>query len=239
MERPGTTGNTLLYITIGSYAVIALSIVLIREHILYFRIGFVLLLLGALVSVITSVMSLRRLLNGRCRTNGSTGLNGLNLILGIGPFAVLLTKIIAASQYPVMHDITTDTTNPPPLSAALLLRDATDHTTTYNPALIDMQSQSYPGIKPLISPLPATALARNIRHYMQEHGWEIVSSDDDNHLIEAVVTTPLFKFKDDIVVRLTPEDNSTRVDVRSASRVGKSDLGTNAARIEALLSSLH
>ncbi|WP_020410760.1 DUF1499 domain-containing protein [Hahella ganghwensis] len=238
MDRPDSTGSIHLYTTIGSYVIIVLSIVLIREELLNFRIGFVLLLLGALVSIVSALVSLRCLLNGRCRSNGSTSLNWINLALGAVPFAILLTKIIAASQYPILHDVTTDNVNPPPLSTAMLLREATDHTTAYDPSIWSLQEQAYPQIEPLMSSLPVPEVAQRVRGFMQENDWKIVSSAQENHLIEAIVTSPMFKFKDDIVVRLTEEADGTRVDVRSASRVGKSDLGANAARVSALLNHL-
>jgi uncharacterized protein (DUF1499 family) len=65
--------------------------------------------------------------------------------------------------------------------------------------------------------------------------WAIVSSDQASGRIEATATVPWWGFKDDIVVVMSPNGNGTRVDVRSKSRVGKSDLGVNAARIQEYL----
>jgi uncharacterized protein (DUF1499 family) len=66
-------------------------------------------------------------------------------------------------------------------------------------------------------------------------GWEIVAAEPASGRIEATATTFWFGFKDDIVVRVTPAEGGSRVDVRSVSRVGRSDVGTNAQRIEAYL----
>jgi uncharacterized protein (DUF1499 family) len=66
-------------------------------------------------------------------------------------------------------------------------------------------------------------------------GWEIVAADPTNGRIEATATTFWFGFKDDVVVRVTPVDRGSRIDVRSVSRVGRSDVGTNAKRITAYL----
>jgi uncharacterized protein (DUF1499 family) len=68
--------------------------------------------------------------------------------------------------------------------------------------------------------------------------WEVVGSDQSTGRIEATDTTPWFGFKDDIVVRITPWGSGTRVDVRSVSRVGRSDVGTNARRIRDFLDAL-
>ncbi len=64
-------------------------------------------------------------------------------------------------------------------------------------------------------------------------GWEILKSDPKAGRIEAVATTFWFGFKDDVLVRVTPDGSGSRVDVRSKSRVGRGDSGTNARRIQA------
>ena len=69
-------------------------------------------------------------------------------------------------------------------------------------------------------------------------GWEVVAVAPEDLRIEATDTTLLFGFKDDIVVRVTPSGNGSRVDVRSLSRVGKSDFGVNANRIRKFLRQL-
>jgi uncharacterized protein (DUF1499 family) len=69
-------------------------------------------------------------------------------------------------------------------------------------------------------------------------GWEVVGRDADTGRIEAVDTTRWFGFKDDIAIRVTPAGAGSRIDVRSKSRVGRGDLGTNARRIRAYLQRL-
>jgi uncharacterized protein (DUF1499 family) len=66
-------------------------------------------------------------------------------------------------------------------------------------------------------------------------GWQIVSVDPDSFRIEAIDRTFWFGFVDDVVVRLTPVNGRTVLDVRSKSRVGRSDVGTNARRIREYL----
>ncbi|HEX7466433.1 MAG TPA: DUF1499 domain-containing protein, partial [Usitatibacter sp.] len=69
-------------------------------------------------------------------------------------------------------------------------------------------------------------------------GWEVVSSDAPSGRIEATDTSLWFGFKDDIVVRVRPDGAGSRVDVRSVSRVGKSDIGANAKRVRGFLARL-
>ena len=66
-------------------------------------------------------------------------------------------------------------------------------------------------------------------------GWEIVDASSDRLHIEATDTTFWFGFKDDVIIRITPEPDGSRVDIRSLSRVGKSDVGTNVKRVRAYL----
>jgi uncharacterized protein (DUF1499 family) len=63
-------------------------------------------------------------------------------------------------------------------------------------------------------------------------GWEIVAASEDDGRFEATDTTFWFGFKDDVVVRIRPEGDGSRIDLRSVSRVGVGDLGANAARIK-------
>ena len=69
-------------------------------------------------------------------------------------------------------------------------------------------------------------------------GWAIVAERADEGRIEATATTSWFGFKDDIVIRVAPHNGGSRIDVRSKSRVGRSDVGANAARIRAYLAAL-
>ena len=69
-------------------------------------------------------------------------------------------------------------------------------------------------------------------------GWVIVDANAAEGRIETTDTTFWFGFKDDIVIRITPADHGSRVDIRSVSRVGKSDVGTNAKRIRKYLKEL-
>ena len=73
---------------------------------------------------------------------------------------------------------------------------------------------------------------------VQGLGWEVVNADRAAGRIEATDTTFWFGFKDDVVVRIRPADNGSRVDLRSVSRVGGGDIGANAARIRAFSSRL-
>ena len=81
-------------------------------------------------------------------------------------------------------------------------------------------------------PPQAFARAREAAHAL---GWEIVAADEAAGRMEAVATTLWFGFKDDVTVRIVPTAKGSRIDVRSRSRVGRSDIGANADRIRNFL----
>ena len=140
------------------------------------------------------------------------------------------------NNHPPIHDITTDTENPPRFAAILPLRkDATNSAEYGGLDIATQQLKAYPDVKPLITNLPvdaafdkALAIARGMR-------WEIVDANKNEGRIEAVDTTFWFGFKDDIIIRITRDGTRSRIDLRSVSRVGRTDVGTNAKRIRAFL----
>ena len=137
---------------------------------------------------------------------------------------------------PYIHDITTDTENPPLFIAVLPLRAGAENPAEYGgPELAQKQREGYPDLKPgSVSCSPQAAFPRALQA-AKDMGWKIVASDLQSLRIEATDTTAWFGFKDDVVVRLAPSPTGSRIDVRSVSRVGKSDVGTNARRINAYL----
>jgi uncharacterized protein (DUF1499 family) len=106
------------------------------------------------------------------------------------------------------------------------------------PATAEQQRRAYPDIQPLVIQMPAQEAFAKARAAAQQMGWEIVSSDPAAGRIEAVASTFWFGFRDDVTVRVTPQGAASRIDVRSKSRVGRGDAGTNARRIRAYLKRL-
>jgi uncharacterized protein (DUF1499 family) len=145
-----------------------------------------------------------------------------------------------AGGVPPIHDITTDPQNPPQFRAVLPLRDKERaNPAAYGGAAVgDQQRRFYPDIAALSLALdPRKAFARAL-DAAREMGWTIVASDPAEGRIEASDRSFWFGFADDIVVRITASDAGSRIDVRSLSRVGQSDLGVNAARVRAYLAKL-
>jgi uncharacterized protein (DUF1499 family) len=141
-------------------------------------------------------------------------------------------------RVPRIHDISTDTDNPPRYVAVLPLREGAENPTDYGAEVAAQQKKAYPDIVPaMLDAPPAQAFARAERA-ARAMGWEIVAVAPEDLRIEATDTTLLFGFKDDIVIRIAAAGSGSRVDVRSLSRVGKSDFGVNANRIRKFLRQL-
>jgi len=144
----------------------------------------------------------------------------------------------ALDRVPRIHDISTDTDNPPRYVAVLPLRKGAENPTDYSADVAAQQKRAYPDIAPAMLDLPPAQAFARAERAARAMGWDIVSAAPADLRIEATDTTLLFGFKDDIVVRVTPSGNGSRVDLRSLSRVGKSDFGVNANRIRKFLRQL-
>ena len=160
------------------------------------------------------------------------------LLAGVAVF-VPWRGLQRARAVPPIHDITTDTQDPPAFVAVLPLRAGARNSAVYGgDSVAALQRKGYPDLGPLHVAVPqATAYARALAE-ARAMKWEVVAADSVAGRIEATATTPWFGFKDDVVIRLRPDGAGTRVDVRSVSRVGGSDVGANAARIRAYLARL-
>ncbi|MFZ1103008.1 MAG: DUF1499 domain-containing protein [Hyphomicrobiaceae bacterium] len=140
--------------------------------------------------------------------------------------------------FPPINDISTDTDNRPAFEAALAARAAedADRSDTPDPELSELQRAGYPDIVPVRSALPAgEAFSKALAVAQAMRGWTIVVVDRDKGRIEASARTFWFGFTDDIVIRVTADGGGSRIDMRSASRIGGSDIGVNAARIRAYM----
>lgn len=163
----------------------------------------------------------------------------LGLAVGLIVAGVPWQMLRQARGLPPIHDITTDPDSPPGFVAVLdRRRDAPNPTEYGGPAIAALQRQAYPDIQPARFAAPPERVFARAETAARKLGWEIVATVPGEGRLEATDTTVWFGFKDDVVVRLTPIASGTRVDARSVSRVGRSDLGANAARIRRFLRAL-
>jgi len=119
-----------------------------------------------------------------------------------------------------------------------LRADAANPATYGGAEVAALQRQAYPDIKTVILELPMAQSFEAALGAARALGWQIVATVPTEGRIEATDTTFWFGFKDDIVIRVAPAGNRSLVDIRSVSRVGISDVGTNARRVRALMKRL-
>jgi uncharacterized protein (DUF1499 family) len=151
---------------------------------------------------------------------------------GLAAVALLLVALRPGAGLPAINDITTDPEDPP-------LFSATERDTSY-PAerFAPQQRAAYPDLEPIrVSSPPDKALVL-AHETAQSLGWEIVSIDPEVGRLEAREVSRIFKFVDDIVVRVRPVAGGAVIDVRSKSRDGRGDLGVNAKRIRAFTAAI-
>ncbi|HLX24708.1 MAG TPA: DUF1499 domain-containing protein [Usitatibacter sp.] len=158
-------------------------------------------------------------------------------LVAIAPPLILLGK---AKSVPPIHDITTDTADPPAFVALMPARAAAPNGAAYGgEAVAKQQREAYPDIKPLTTKEGVAEATQRASDLARALGWDVVATDMAAGRVEATATTGWFGFKDDVVVRVRPEGSGgSRLDVRSVSRVGRSDIGANAARVREFLSRL-
>jgi uncharacterized protein (DUF1499 family) len=161
------------------------------------------------------------------------------LAIGLTTVGVPAYYLYTARSVPPIHDISTDTEDPPAFEAVLPLRAEAPNPADYGgPAVAAQQRDAYPDIAPADYPVAPEAAFEAALAAAREMDWEIAAADQAAGRIEASDRTFWFGFVDDVVIRVRPTDAGSRIDVRSVSRVGVGDIGTNAARIRAYLTEL-
>jgi uncharacterized protein (DUF1499 family) len=154
------------------------------------------------------------------------------LVLGVMVVGIPWQMKRTAQNVPAIHDISTDTDHPPEFKAVLPLRKAAPNGTAYGgPDIAAQQHRAYPEIQPITLHLPREKAFSQALKAVEAMGWDLIDASPEEGRIEATDTTFWFGFKDDIIVRVRDQGDDSRVDVRSVSRVGRSDVGTNAKRI--------
>jgi hypothetical protein len=205
--------------------------------------GDLIAIVGAVVTV--AVFALAKWVG----VGNATQLTGLALV---GTLSAALAYYVPESfrppegaDIPGIHDISTDTVNPPEYVAILPLRADAPNTTVYGgsprmtPELLAAeQTRAYPDLKTVRLDEPPDVVFARALAAVEQLGWELVDQDPATGRIEATDTTFWFRFKDDIVIRIQPSGQGSIIDARSLSRVGVGDVGTNARRLRAFFAAL-
>ena len=204
--------------------------------------GPLILVLGLIVGVTCLLLALF------IRPRKGVSVSAMSIVLPVLLLAGLISTKNKTDKLPFIHDITTDTQNPPEFTDAILSERAlveNVNTVDYigkmendrDKKLVSvLQTRAYPDISTLVVSDPPDVVFGKAKAAAASLGWKIKSENVEAGLIEATDTTFWYGFEDDIVIRVAPsEGGGSVVDIRSVSRVGKSDIGANAKRIRAFL----
>jgi uncharacterized protein (DUF1499 family) len=218
-----------LVVALVALAMLAVSGPSVRFDVWSYRTGLNAFRWGAYVGIAAMVVAVLALAVPASRRQGVL-MPIVAFVIGAVAFGVPFNFQQAARSVPPINDITTDPSNPP------------KYMTTSRPypgeAFARQQALAYPDIKPVMLKMPPREAFERAVTAAEAMGWEVVGRDAAAGTLEAVDSTKWFGFKDDIAVRVSPADGGSRVDVRSKSRVGRNDIGTNARRIRAYVERL-
>lgn len=191
--------------------------------------AFYLFTLGTLVlGSIATLLGVVSILRTRTRFGPAARQRSINATaIGVVLVAVVIVAASGGGDAPPINDITTDLSDPPVFVAAAESRDM-----SYPADFVPIVAASYPDLAPIeLAETPESAYARAIAS-ARALGWEITYEDPQAGVFEATETTAIFRFVDDVTVRVREQDSGVRIDVRSKSRDGRGDLGANADRIQ-------
>ncbi|WP_350635175.1 DUF1499 domain-containing protein [Pseudoalteromonas sp. GW168-MNA-CIBAN-0100] len=162
------------------------------------------------------------------------------LVFSVVAIAMPLNMMNKAEGVPAIHDISTDLVNPPKFVAIAPLRANASNPVEYaGEETAVQQRKAYPELVTLSFAQSKADLMTASEQAVKNLGFALVSANTATGIVEATDTTTWFGFKDDVVIRIKDEGSQRFVDIRSKSRVGRSDLGKNAERIHSIINELN
>lgn len=226
---------------LSGLALILASGPLHRWGVVGFRPALALVGLGGLLLAIGAGLGVATLVDHQ--RNGAPLPLALVLILvpAVTVLGVLAWFGVAGLRSPAIHDLSTDLDDAPAFVAVLPHRTGALNPPEHGGAAVaSRQRAGYPGLGPLVSARAPAEVHAAVVRLVGAQGWTVHGDDSMAGVVEATATTRWFGFADDVVIRVRPGPggSGSRVDMRSKSRVGRSDLGTNARRISDFLDRL-
>lgn len=183
--------------------------------------------LGSLLALLVSIIQF--LLPKLAQWRGAIG---KNLLFALPGALLILTTLGSRGSLPPIHDITTDTENPAIFVAAPKERGPDANSLDIKPDYIEQQKAAYADLKTQRSVLSADEAFTRALETASALGWKVYHENRSTGVIEAVDSTSIMGFKDDVVIRIRSSATGSQLDLRSVSRVGVGDLGANAQRIQ-------
>lgn len=227
-------------LAIIAVVVAALSLTLARYDVIPKLTGFSAFLGSGLLAALAFLFGIAALLVGRGQPLPSRGkllLAALGVSLALVGF--LASRPMTAGEVPAIHDLTTDLANPPLFEALKLREDNLVGVGTVE-NWRKVHSAAYADLVSVEIARPVADVTADAVRLAESNGWKVAKSDPARGHVEATASVSYIRFYDDVVLRITPSQDGkgSRVDMRSVSRVGISDLGVNAKRIRAFLKDL-
>jgi hypothetical protein len=164
--------------------------------------------------------------------------SGLAAGLGVALIAIVLYAGTTGGDAPPINDITTNLEDPPSFAPAESVPAYADRDMGYPADFVDQVRGAYPDLRPVSSDLDASSAYARALGTARELGWEITYEDPESGTFDATETTQVFRFVDDVTIRIRPDGLGSTIDIRSKSRDGRGDLGANAARIRRFAANL-
>lgn len=193
-------------------------------------------LLGGVFSIAVALIGLFTTRGGKDPEGRMRALVGLAIALALP--IIVLAPAAMSPDVPPINDITTDLADPPAFADADLVPAYRGRDMSYPPEFVEIVRTAYPDLASRrVDAAPADAFLLAV-DAAESLGWEIVAKDGGAGAFYASEESSIFRFVDDIVVRIRPDGTGSRIDVRSKSRDGQGDLGVNAARIRAFMAAL-
>ena len=232
-----------LWLAVAAGAALAMAGPLFRMEMTGLMTSFSILRFAPIASIGIALIALAGLAEARVLSDGKGVLKAIGaLVICAIVIALPLRQRLNAMGVPPIHDITTDTQDPPVFADVLPLRQDAPNPADYDKdggeQLASAQTAAFPDIKPLELSIPPSEAFDNALAVAKKMGWDIVAEAKADGRIEATATTFWFGFKDDVVIRIRDAANGSRVDIRSESRIGRSDTGVNAKRVRAFLAAM-
>ncbi len=199
------------------------------------------------------VAALALLLGWRARKTGAKPprlRRWLGTLMSVAYLAWLMTYVVAGWSVPDIHDVSTDLADPPEFRILAVRADNWDRIPgaedgdmkglTPRQRWTVIHQKNYGDIRSVRIGQPVADVIEKAERLAIDRGWDVVIADPAQGRLEATETSALFRFKEDIVVRVRPTEDGlgSLVDMRSVSRVGQNDQGTNAKRVRAFMADL-
>ena len=235
LRQPSNLTQTVLRAAIVAVALLPTAIIGTRIGLFDYKLGLLLFLVAAVFSIL--VISVSAFATRRQSSDTDRRRLSMAAVIAVGPLGVVALAISQGAQSPRIHDISTDLQSPPLFKAAADRRALEDNPLAINPEILAKQAEHYPELTGHSSPLPVAEALLVAAKTAESLNWKIYFIDENaiSSQFEAVESSFWFGFKDDIAVRVNAVNGGSRVDLRSASRVGVGDQGVNARRIKEFL----